>query len=209
MRGSGKPAEVCTGRAWPLSAVGRDTLTSSWNWSWARWSLSGSWRMTSWDDSYQLLMGRTGKDVPIDFTPLLAALLKASEDPEVLVGSSAVGVRVDPGARLPRLPALYCKKKKWRLAAQASPPDCWEETWQRDHSALAEFSEHVTAVMEGSFSISVSRTQRSVSPISSSRPWVPEGRASRRVLFDGTHGLNVRKRTRIRGQERCQMAPTR
>ena len=49
-------------------------------------------------------------DVPIDFR-FFDLLLRSSEDPEVGLGEFAVGVRVGPGARMPRLPALYKPKK--------------------------------------------------------------------------------------------------
>ena len=54
-------------------------------------------------------MSRTSKDrvdVPIDFR-FLSALLTAAQDPEVGLGDYSCGVRVGPGVRLPRLPALY------------------------------------------------------------------------------------------------------
>ena len=43
------------------------------------------------------------------------------------IGQFARGVRVGPGARMPRLPALYRPKRKWKLASQASPLDDLEE----------------------------------------------------------------------------------
>ena len=50
-------------------------------------------------------------DLPIDHR-FLELLLDASGDPEVGLGMFARGVRVGPGSRLPRLPALYAKKKR-------------------------------------------------------------------------------------------------
>ena len=61
-------------------------------------------------------------DLPIDFR-LLELLLDASGDPEVGLGSFSQGVRVGVGARLPRLPALYRRKKKWPLVSQSGPHD--------------------------------------------------------------------------------------
>ena len=45
-------------------------------------------------------------DVPIDYR-FLDMLLRAAEDPEVGLGDYAQGVKVGPGTRMPRLPALY------------------------------------------------------------------------------------------------------
>ena len=42
-------------------------------------------------------------------------------DPEVHICDFSLGVRVVPGARLPRLPALYPAKKRWRLSEQKRP----------------------------------------------------------------------------------------
>ena len=54
-------------------------------------------------------------------------LLRASEDPEVGIGDFASGVRVGSGARLPRLPALYARKKRWRIPKQMDPLDYLED----------------------------------------------------------------------------------
>ena len=59
-------------------------------------------------------------DMPTDCR-LLGLLLRAAEDPDVGLGNFSRGVRVGPGARMPRLPALYKPMKKWRLADQADP----------------------------------------------------------------------------------------
>ena len=67
----------------------------------------------------QLASDRT--DLPIDFR-FLELLLDASGD-EVGLGSFSQGVRIGVGARLPRLPALYKRKKKWRLACRSDPHD--------------------------------------------------------------------------------------
>ena len=67
------------------------------------------------------------EELPIDFR-----LLKAAEDPEIGLGDFAQGVRVGPGSRMPRLPALYRPKRRWRLASQADPRAYLEE---EDHSA--------------------------------------------------------------------------
>ena len=68
-------------------------------------------------------LGRTAVDrvdVPVDYR-LLQSLLSAAQDPEVGLGDFALGVRVGPGARLPRLPALYAAKRRWRLPEQEDP----------------------------------------------------------------------------------------
>ena len=65
-------------------------------------------------------------DVPIDFR-FLQLLLQVADDPETGLGDYSQGVRVGPGTRMPRLPALYRPKKKWRLASQVDPLDYLEQ----------------------------------------------------------------------------------
>ena len=56
--------------------------------------------------------------------------------------------------RLPRLPALHARKKKWRLPEQSDPFDCQEEKssteriWRRNCASVSEFTDKVLAVME-------------------------------------------------------------
>ena len=64
-------------------------------------------------------------NVPMDFR-FLDVLLRLADDPEIGLGEYAQGVRVGPGTRMPRLPALYKPKKKWRLASQVDPLDYLE-----------------------------------------------------------------------------------
>ena len=78
-------------------------------------------------------------------------LLRCAEDPEFGLGKFALGVRVGPGVRMPRLPAL---KRKWRLASQPDPLDYLEEdastetTWRRNCASIGELTEQVVDVME-------------------------------------------------------------
>ena len=91
-------------------------------------------------------------DVPIDFR-LLQSMLSAAEDPEVGLGDCAKGVRVGPGARLPRLPALYVAKRRWRILGQEDPLEYQQEergsegTWQRNYKSLDAFTQEVLAVL--------------------------------------------------------------
>ena len=63
-------------------------------------------------------------------------------------------MRAGPGTRLPRLPALYVKKTKWRPPEQADPTastvdqSSLETIWRRNYASLAELSEKVIDVLE-------------------------------------------------------------
>ena len=60
------------------------------------------------------------RDVLLDYR-FIELLLSSAQDPKVAIGSFAEGVRVGPGVRLPRLPALHKAKKKLRLPEQSDP----------------------------------------------------------------------------------------
>ena len=161
-------------------------------------------------------------DVPIDFR-FFDLLLRSSEDPEVGLGEFAVGVRVGPGARMPRLPALYKPKKKWRLASQANSQDylddeeATEGKWRRNYSSVSQLADKVIEVMEDQtargqlIKLSEAEARRQypglvVASLGAVRKDRPNGEVTARVVFDGTHGLAVNSRTRIRDQERSPIA---
>ena len=70
---------------------------------------------------------------PLEFR-LLGAFLKHTRDPEKGVVDFADGVRVGVGFKLPRVPAVYLRKRKWRLKEQENPEaHLWQEpTWGAD-----------------------------------------------------------------------------
>ena len=168
---------------------------------------------------------RTATDrdnVPIDFR-LLQSLLDAAGDPEVSVGEFASGVRVGPGARLPRLPALYRRKRNWRLPEQASPEDYLEDcedgasAWRQNYKSLEPLENEVLAVLEDQFSrgqvlkfteqeAKAKYPKLVVASLGAQKKDKPGGVVTARVLFDGTNGVQVNKRTRIRDQERAPIA---
>ena len=160
-------------------------------------------------------------DVPTDFR-YIHLLLTASEDPEVSLGSFASGVRVGPGARLPRLPALYAPKK-WPLTEQSDPVRYQEErvsteqVWRRNYSTPVEFKNQVLEVMEDQakrgqvLKLSESEARAKfpnlvAASLGAQRKEKPRGVVTARVLFDGTHGIDVNTSTRIRDQERSPIA---
>ena len=140
------------------------------------------------------------EDVPIDFR-CLDLLLRASRDPEVALGSFAKGVRVGLGARLPRLPALYRPKRKWRLADQDDPNDYREEElagdplWKKNFPTLAALSDKVKDVLDdqserGQVLKLIEREARIqypdlvVAALGANKKEKPNGIISARVLFD-------------------------
>ena len=91
-------------------------------------------------------------DVSIDFR-FMQLVLDLAGDPEVALGSFSPGVRVGPGIRMPRLPALYKPKRRWRLPEQMDPLEYLEEhpssesIWRRNYATLALLEEQVLEVL--------------------------------------------------------------
>ena len=124
---------------------------------------------------------------------------------------------------MPRLPALYKQKKRWRTPEQADPLDyleCSQEagvTWRRDYSSLDQWKDKALEVLHdhaarGQVLILPEHEARRkypdlvVASFGAIRKDKPNGEVTARVLFDGTHGLSVNRRTRIRDQERSPIA---
>ena len=69
------------------------------------------------------------------------------------MGEFSLGVCVGLGARLPKLPALYPAKKRWRLPEQGDPRSYPEQvdkvrTWRTNHASLNARTDKVLEVLE-------------------------------------------------------------
>ena len=161
-------------------------------------------------------------DVRIDYR-FLDFLLRVAEDPETALGEYAQGVKVGPGTRMPRLPAPFKPEKKWRLASQVDALDYLEhapdkeDIWRRNYSILQAFEQQVLEVMydqasRGQIIVLNEKEAKDrypnlvIASLGAQRKEKPGGKVSARVLFDGTHGLCVTSRTRLRYQERAPIA---
>ena len=149
------------------------------------------------------------EDVPPDFR-YLDLLLRASKDSEVVLGSFARGVRVGPGTRLPRLPALYRPERKWRLADQGDPDDYREEelagTRREVKDVLDDQSERGQVLKLSEREARIQHPDLVVAALGVNKKEKPNGVVSAWVLFDGSNGIAVYRRTRIRDQERAPVA---
>ena len=160
-------------------------------------------------------------DVPIDFR-FLHRLLVMAGDPEVDLGDYSQGVRVGPGTVMPRLPAFYRPKRKWRLASQHEPLGYLEQTtepegtWRRKYSTLETFEDQVLEFIHDQASRSqllVFYGGRSKVEIPRSRHRFAGVRSERRRLVGrlqhaccSTGHMCINTRTRIRDQERAPIA---
>ena len=124
---------------------------------------------------------------------------------------------------MPRLPALFRPKKKWRLASHFDPLDYLEGStdsttvWRRNYSTLQPLEQQVLDVMRDQATrgqvLVLSETEAKlrypdlvIASLGAQRKEKPGGKITARVLFDGTHGLSVNSRTRIRDQEWAPIA---
>ena len=125
---------------------------------------------------------------------------------------------------MPRHPALYKPKKKWRLEQQRDPLNWLQEDeeqatspWRQNYASLVGYVDKVKAVLEdevgrGQLLRLTEAEARArfpdmvVASLGAQRKDKPNGVVSARVLFDGTHGLAVNTRTRVRDQERSPIA---
>ena len=152
------------------------------------------------------------EEVQSDFQ-YLGLLMQVADDPEIGIGDKSQGVRVGPG--VPRLPALYKQKRRWRLPERMVSLDYLERspderlTCRRNYAPLEQWKEQVLAVMHDQ----ASRGQMLVLLEAEARRKFPNlvvaslggvrkdktiGEVTSRVLFYGTQGLSVNRRTRIR-----------
>ena len=149
--------------------------------------------------------------------------LRAARDPGRGVGDFALGVRVGPGARLPRLPALYRPKRRWKLAGPGNTEEYLEaehdpeRVWRSTCPTVSELAEKVEDVLEDQ----VRRSQvlkhieeeaerlypgLVIASLGANKKGKSDGTPTARVLHDGSDGTPVNRRTRVRDQERCTMA---
>ena len=125
---------------------------------------------------------RKDRPSPLEFR-LLAAFLKHTGDPEKGLADFADGVRVGVGFKLPRVPAVYPRKRQWRLKEQENAEaHLWQEpTWGADNknSSAAELAEAVEVQLQLSVTKgqAIKLTERQAKYMEgSSQEWVERSR---------------------------------
>ena len=162
---------------------------------------------------------------PLEFR-LLGAFLSQAKDPERDLPDFADGVRVGVGCKMPRVPAVYARKRKWKLKEQEDPDGYqWYEPARgadnKNYSSAAELDDAVEDQLEQSvlkgqaFRLTEEEARErygSKLVIASLGAQVKSGAKDTgdlkvRLLFDGTHGVPVNKNIRVRDQDRAPAAP--
>ena len=164
------------------------------------------------------------EDMPqrISIRFLEAALQAAGDQDRSGMRHFCRGVRLGVNRKLPRVPAVYARKRKWRLAEQAEAEQhygattegAWRENYKsvRVHSSLIEeqLAEHATRNLALRLKERAARarfpnlTVVSMGAVAK----VPEPREAKdlRLVKDGTHGVSLNSRTKPRDQDRGPIA---
>ncbi len=137
----------------------------------------------------------------------------------------ARGVRLGVRHRLPRTPAVYSRKRRWRLEGQ-DDPDAWklpsvDSVWRDNYRSAAAHHRIIEAQLDDLVTEGralrldpASARQRFPDLIVSSLGAVEKKRVGEtgeveldvRIVQDGTHGVGINGAIRVRDQDACPMA---
>jgi len=151
---------------------------------------------------------------------LLGALLKATADPDAeAIANFASGVRLGVGTRMPRIPAVYPRKVRWSLPEQGHP-ELWEDVnfeapvllknYRSARELVAEvekdLEEQTSRGLCEKLSEAEARERFGDGFIVASlgalvKRTEADGTRVIRVLFDGTHDVDLNTRIQVRDQE--------
>ena len=185
-------------------------------------------------DAFRINLMAYVQECEIDFAPrpgdrhagtprwrLFAALLALAEDPDASdLAGFAQGVAIGVGVQMPRLPSIYKRKTKWRLEAQrASAVHEEEAIWMDNYrSATAvlpalrktldedvKLGRMIKMSSEDAMSKYGSRL-RIASLGASVKGTDDHGEIAIRILHDGTRGVDVNTRIKVRDQDSGPLA---
>ncbi len=154
---------------------------------------------------------------------LLQALLGEAGDPdEPGMNHFARGVRLGINVRMPRTPAVYARKKHWRLPEQYyahefyghSTAGVWRDNYRSAaaHADLIEeqLDEHARRGLAMKMTPEAAMQQfpdlTVVSMGAVAKVGSPQGPDDLRLVMDATHGVGLNSRTKPRDQDRCPTA---
>ncbi len=148
---------------------------------------------------------------------LLEALLRLAEDPDLTCWDLyARGVPLGVQHRLPRTPAVYDRKRKWSLEDQQDA-DRWSTPledlpWRDNYSSVRPHKDELKRQLD---ELVAAGLHLRLSPSDFKARWphgtvaslgavtsLKDGEVSVRLVFDGTHGVDVNRRIHVRDQER-------
>ena len=161
---------------------------------------------------------------------LLGAFLRAADDPDWKgMQHYFEGIHYGVGERLPRTPAVFPKKVKWRLPSQqeSRSSDDLAESWDLYQGSINENYSSATVHPEAlekmlqdkvkekkAFTLPLAEAQRlygdklTVASLGALvKSTSAEDEVTLRLLFDGTHGVQVNTNIHVRDQQQTPGAP--
>ncbi len=148
---------------------------------------------------------------------LVQALLRAVGDPDSAgMSHFAAGVRLGVGVRLPRTPAVYARKTRWRLPEQAgadhreepSTEAIWRDNYRSAKASLAAIEVQLEDHHHRGLADRVPEAEAElrypglrVSSLGAVEKLGSPGDV--RIVMDGSRGVDVNTAIRVRDQDRC------
>ncbi len=176
------------------------------------------------DDGHGGARARDGDQSMAVHGRLLQAILGAAGDPDAAgMRHYFEGVRLGVGRRLPRTPAVFARKRHWRLPEQHTADELHghpvEAVWRENYtSAVVQkelISEQLLDHHRRGLALRYDNEEQAraafgdltvVSLGAVAKVPEPKSAADIRTLMDGTHGVNINTRIRQRDQDRCPTA---
>ncbi len=157
---------------------------------------------------------------------MLQSILFLGKDPDhKAIDHFGRGVRIGVGVKMPRTPAVYHRKRRWRLEGQGDPGfdlqeeraalgDTWRENYAsaklHDRAILAQLEEAVDRGMALRLTVDEAAffyPNLTVNSLAGIAKLSEEGEVTNvRLVLDGTHGVVVNRAIRQRDQDRCPVA---
>ncbi len=163
---------------------------------------------------------RAGDQKQVVRVRLLQSILRDAADPDWRgMDRFATGIRLGVGVRMPRTPAVYARKTRWRIAEQAEADgwdmqtigSVWRENYRTAKTQRAEvrrqLDEHVQQGLAFRLKPDEARARYPSLQVASLGAVVKEDDSGQvksvRLVMDGTNGIDVNRRIRQRDQDRC------
>ena len=154
---------------------------------------------------------------------LLQAILRLPGDPDpAVISDYATGVRLGVGVKMPRAPAVFARKRRWKYAEQeyADRRDIndIEATWRDNYKSVQLHVDEVEAQWEDlvkrhlAFKLTPQEAEgrfprlQVVSMGAVEKAVEPPKKPTVRLVMDGSNGVQVNKRIKPRGQDRSPTA---
>ncbi len=154
---------------------------------------------------------------------LLQALLKDAQDADYAsIDIIAQGVPIGVNHRLPRTPAVYPRRRKWKLDGQGDPNKWlqrWEARgWRTNYSSATEVADEIESQLlalvaedkAGMMSEAELRDRwpdAAVASLGAITKEQEDGTTKVRMLYDGTSGVDVNTHIRVRDKDRGPATP--